>query len=508
MDRLLSLEYKLSHPYPRGLWFLIATVVIFSVTLPLLVVINLATLGSEQVLTLQKEFQPNETLLAGWWGTGRLPSQFRPRAPECQLRDVGRGDTFRLTSSLFDYTVKSIITKPEHPGAQPEQIRLEYRGQNFSSCYVNGARYDFGGIDKTQSVTIHTFCPGFPYRLPVNVSMQTTVTFSDDLTIDFVGQYYGPGLDMLSFNDSNHLDYRVALLAALQGISTDSLTIMHSPHLSNPVGSIRIAFQVDATTGAWENTTSTLTYLNGSHVDEYPAEAKIYAPSIANLVTVVIDAVGFDLGSNMFPNVFRNTTYMSTAIGPNFAPEGINSTDWAGGSRTFYYGALPPEYQTWADALRHGYPVAVGNLTGLPEEGSTIYTTYLCPSYQVKPTGSLLSSVFIGSATMFYSAWGAWMFITGVIARRITEPRVQCLCDECRKQREEERRKAEESPMNRPVSGMIARFMMRGNRTHRAEINDEEHDSADPRASESKHRPDSLAVNNLSYTNRPKTEEK
>ncbi|EUC61823.1 transmembrane protein, putative, partial [Rhizoctonia solani AG-3 Rhs1AP] len=104
---------------------------------------------------------------------------------------------------------------------------------------------------------------------------------------------------------------------------------------------------------------------------------------------------------------------------------------------------------------------------------------------------------FIGSATTFYSAWGAWMFLTGFIARRIMEPRVQCLCDECSNRREEERKKAEGTPGSRPVSGMVARLMLLGNKRPDAETNDEEQDTADPETSETKHRPDSLNINNL-----------
>ncbi|KAJ1300018.1 hypothetical protein OPQ81_011852 [Rhizoctonia solani] len=438
MARIPALEYSLSHPHPKGHLFLLATLVIFILTLPVLILVNFVTQGSELVPSLQSHYQPNETLLDGWWGTGRLPTFFRPKPPRCQPKDIGRGDTFRLTSSLFDYTVMSTLNNTQVTGTEvQEQIRPEYKGQNFSGCYVNNHRFEYNLFDKSQSVTVGVLCPGFP-EPSVEVSMQTTIKFSWELAKDFIGQYYGPGLDLLNINNTNPSDYRRVVLAVLQVISTDSLTIISKPLLSNPAGSITMNFDVDPTTFVWNDTASTLTYVNGSQPDPYPAEGTIYRNTIANLLTVAVDAVYIDLGSHRLGNVFRNATRFKTRISPNLPPPGINSSDWAEGSQTFHYGRLSG-YQTWADTLLHGQPVTVGNLSGLPEE-SVMATTYLCPSYQVKPIGSLLSSVFIGSATMTLSVWGTWIFFTTFIAKRMMAPRVRCECDDCKRRREKEER--------------------------------------------------------------------
>ncbi|KAG9076285.1 hypothetical protein FS749_011956, partial [Ceratobasidium sp. UAMH 11750] len=155
IDRLLSLEYNLTHPYPHSRWFLLATVLVFLLVLPALIVLNLATLGSELVPSLQSTFQPNDTLLEGWWGTGRLPPWWRPRAPPCQPQDLGRGDTFQLSPSLFDYKVQSVwnTTKALSASGVREQERVEYRGQSFSGCFVNTTRFDYNMIDQTQTLS-------------------------------------------------------------------------------------------------------------------------------------------------------------------------------------------------------------------------------------------------------------------------------------------------------------------------------------------------------------------
>ncbi|KAG8730894.1 hypothetical protein FRC11_005560 [Ceratobasidium sp. 423] len=457
MFRIPSLEYKLSHPHPKGHIFLIATIVIFLLTLPVLVLVNLVTQGSELVPSLQSEFQPNKTLLEGWWGAHRLPGLLGPKPPRCQPKDIGRGDTFRLTTSLFDYTVMSTLNQSEGTGASvmQEQIRPEYRGQSFSKCAVNSARFDYSLFDQTQSVMVGVFCQGFP-EYPVNVSMQTTMTFAWELSKDFIGQYYGPGLDLLNLNDSNPSDYRKVVLATLEVISTDSLTILHRPHLSNPVGSMRIAFVVDPGTGKFWDDASTLTYVNGSQPDRYPVEAGIYVASIVNLVTVAINAVNLDLG-NGTPNLFRNASRLSALISPNLAPQGIDPADWAEGSQTFYYGNLTSQYQTWAQKLLDGKPVRLGSLTGLPEQ-TVMATSYLCPSYQVKPMNSFLSSVFIGSATMTLSVWGVWMFFTAFVAKRMVAPRVHCQCLDCEARRSNEGQ-ANQGGNNQGMAMMFAKFM-------------------------------------------------
>jgi hypothetical protein len=246
--------------------------------------------------------------------------------------------------------------------------------------------------------------------------------FAWELTKDFIGQYYGPGLDLLNLVDANPSDYRKVVLAVLELISNDALTIMRGQHLSNPVLSMSVYFYANPVSGALELGTSTFAYVNGT-LDAWPPEAGIYGATVTNLVSVVNDAVNLDLGSSGYHNIFRNASALSTNLFPNPSPEGIPPAKWAKDSQSFYYGQIPSPYQTWAETLiKGGGPVALGNVTGLPQE-SAMVTTYLCPSYQVKPMSSLLTSVFVGSATMTLSVWGVWMLFTAFVAKRIAEPR-------------------------------------------------------------------------------------
>ncbi|KAG8718914.1 hypothetical protein FRC11_003461 [Ceratobasidium sp. 423] len=156
--------------------------------------------------------------------------------------------------------------------------------------------------------------------------------------------------------------------------------------------------------------------------------------------------------------MFWNTSRLNDAIAPNRAPNGITPADWTGDAPSFYYGNITPPYQTWAEMLLHGLPVTLGNPVGLPEE-SVMATTYLCPIYQVKPLGSLLTSVFVGSATMTMSVWSVWMFFTAFVAKKMVPPRVQCLCSDCEKRQAEEEERARNKESNSAKTGLLAELM-------------------------------------------------
>ncbi|KAG8788785.1 hypothetical protein FRC12_014210 [Ceratobasidium sp. 428] len=264
--------------------------------------------------------------------------------------------------------------------------------------------------------------------------METKVVFAFELTKDFIGQYYGPGLDLMSLPDANSSDYRKLVLAVLEVISTDSLTIIGGSFLSNPALSMSVFFDVNNRTDALNPTTSLFTHLNGTK-GLWPAEAGIYGASVTNLAHVVNHAVNLDLGSQISPNIFRNASILKKLVYPNLAPTNIRpdikpDAWFDNNTLSFYYNKLPPKYQTWAQALLDGYPVELGNPANLPNT-SVMATTYLCPMYQIKPISALLSAVFVGSATMTLSVWGIWMFLTAFLAKRIMAPRVQCHCNIC-----------------------------------------------------------------------------
>ncbi|CAE6436338.1 unnamed protein product [Rhizoctonia solani] len=441
MTQKPALKDETGHPYPNGHWWLYFTIVLFVLALPALVIFNLITQGSELVPSLQPIFRSDgATPPDTWWGK-RLPPQLSPGLPPCEPQGLGRGDVFRLTASLFDYKVMSTwnTTKgnAQMTAGKQEQERVEYRGESFADCFVNTARYDYSLGEQTHSVTVGVFCPGYS-EYPIQVSMQTTMAFAWEVTKDFIGQYYGPGLDLMNLTDTT--GFQQTVLAVLEVISTDALTILHKPHLSAHPLSMRVFFELNETAIVPDQAAaSTLTYVNGTQPDQFPEEAFIYINSVYNLVYAAVDAVNLDIGNRRSPNMFRDASRLRQVISPNQAPPGINASNWAEGSRSIYYGMLTEGRETWADMLLNGLPanITLGNPTGLPDE-SAMVTTYLCPVYVVKPLKSLLASVFIGSAAMSSSAWSAWLLFVALLAKGQMEPRAQCECSHCQERRRDE----------------------------------------------------------------------
>ncbi|KAG8748972.1 hypothetical protein FRC12_013685 [Ceratobasidium sp. 428] len=258
--------------------------------------------------------------------------------------------------------------------------------------------------------------------------MQSTVVFANDFSPkDFVGQYYGYNedvYDMLS-DESDH-DYRKAVFAVMDLMSTDSLAILGEGRQTSPP-ILHLSTSLDV--GAREFGETEITYMNGTMqwFETLTGPASTYRDSLYNSAAAVTHAIRLDL-RNAEPNVFMNRSAINDTFISVSPPSNFNPTTWARNLRSFYYGTPLPPYQTWAQMLRAGLPhnVTLGDLTDLPGD-SQLVTSYLCPSYHLKPLSSLLASIFIGTATMFMSVWATWVAISSFVAKKASSPCAECV---------------------------------------------------------------------------------
>ncbi|QRW21628.1 hypothetical protein RhiXN_06617 [Rhizoctonia solani] len=417
------LQYNLTHPYPRSKLFTTITLVLVTLVLPVLVIVNIATVGQELVPSLRGDFQQNDTVPL-WWETTPLSPLFRRKPPPCQPKDLGKGDTFRLSPSLFEYKVLSSWRTNRTKLKSEDEGRIEYRGGSFGACFVYDIRFDLSFIESTQSLTVGISCPDYPVR----AFLETRVVFATEHSKDVIGQFYGYDVHLIDFVDEDSRDYRRVVFDVLDVISTDSLSILDGAitqwlSLSARASvSNELNFISTDMVGIGGNTSA-----NG---ENKMGEAEIYRDTISNLMRAVQHAVELDLGNPSSENIFTNSSAVNSTFSPNLPPKGIAPRDWVG-RNSFRYDRVEEPYFTFAQMLRAGVPAnittALGNLTGLPGN-STMVTNYLCPSYQPRPISSLLVNVFIGTATMFLSAWTAWMSVTAMLAKRIAGPCVTCTC--------------------------------------------------------------------------------
>ncbi|KAG8720237.1 hypothetical protein FRC09_009874 [Ceratobasidium sp. 395] len=258
----------------------------------------------------------------------------------------------------------------------------------------------------------------------VNAFLETTVTFADDISKDVVGQYYGAFMPLFSFLDAESRNYRKAVFAVFDLMSTDSLMIVAGQHLPSPILSFSTSLDLR------DNTRTTyIAYLNGTVAPYYNASmgpAEIYRDTVYNLVQAVVHAVHLDLGNARPRNIFLDPSAVKDTFVPNLPPPGIIPTQWVRDSESFYFGSLVSPYRTWAEAVIAGQPpnLTLGELQGLPSD-SEIVSNYLCPSYQTKPMGTFLASIFVGTATMYLSVWAVWCLVANFVAKKMRGPSAQ-----------------------------------------------------------------------------------
>ncbi|GAB1525053.1 hypothetical protein RhiTH_008210 [Rhizoctonia solani] len=382
------LQYNLTHPYPRSKLFTTITLVLVTLVLPVLVIVNIATVGQELVPSLRGDFQQNDTVPL-WWETTPLSPLFRRKPPPCQPKDLGKGDTFRLSPSLFEYKVLSSWRTNRTKLKSEDEGRIEYRGGSFGACFVYDIRFDLSFIESTQSLTVGISCPDYPVR----AFLETRVVFATEHSKDVIGQFYGYDVHLIDFVDEDSRDYRRVVFDVLDVISTDSLSILDGAitqwlSLSARASvSNELNFISTDMVGIGGNTSA-----NG---ENKMGEAEIYRDTISNLMRAVQHAVELDLGNPSSENIFTNSSAVNSTFSPNLPPTGIAPRDWVG-RNSFRYDRVEEPYFTFAQMLRAGVPANI--------------TTAL------------------GTATMFLSAWTAWMSVTAMLAKRIAGPCVTCTC--------------------------------------------------------------------------------
>ncbi|CAE6426960.1 unnamed protein product, partial [Rhizoctonia solani] len=343
---LLRLEYALTHPYPRSKLFTTITFVLIALVLPVLVIVNIITVGHELVPSLRPDFQQNDTV-PSWWVTTPLAPILRRKAPLCQPKDFGRGDTFRLSPSLFEYKVLS-SWRTDTNITSGDEGRVEYRGGSFNQCYVYSIRFDLDIIESTQTLTVAIVCP----VSPVVAFLETRIVFAIEVSKDIVGQYYGYGIDVIGLVGEESWDYRRIVFAMMDVISTDSLSILDRNRVDWLSLSTRAAVNeenpVFSTTNIMaKNGTG---YMTGNNT---MGEAEVYRATITNLMRVVQHAVQLDLSNPGSDNIFTNSSAINSTFSANPPPAGIDPNTWVD-KNSFRYGWVTAPHSTFAGMLRAG----------------------------------------------------------------------------------------------------------------------------------------------------------
>ncbi|KAF8604530.1 hypothetical protein BDV93DRAFT_605843 [Ceratobasidium sp. AG-I] len=456
--RISQLEYPITNKYTIPYLPLVFYLISFW-TLCLLIPLNIALVGSDVVSTLRSD---PTSVIDPWWMPSFWPGFMRLRTlPQiCQPASITDNMPLRTNSSVpaFTYVLRhgsAIGYDTNDPASRI--YPAPYMGNPLSNCQVNTITLVMQLPAKTMTYTITVRCElggnkKFSFQIPDNVTFSTVYQRSSNGDL-------GPDdmIDYLAFNVIPEAGAIRVAESSLQALPANSSS-------SNNVLGVLDAFQADlfqmlwAQMSVWNSRGDTYPVTNVVEWAAGPlcrANISVYGPlnttcdgdtdvrriarwygaigdrtyqagfmasfnvTLINMFVAMRDAVMIDLGNvNPATNIYLNKSYFDTAIrvDPYFASAapiviGLNNSLGPITEEIYWHsctwGWNCVNTTTWAEALLTAPEnTPVNNLVlpykpNNPQAPSVLSFSYLCPTFQRKPTDSLLISVFVATATMF-----------------------------------------------------------------------------------------------------------
>ncbi|KAG9089269.1 hypothetical protein FRC06_001643 [Ceratobasidium sp. 370] len=435
-----------------------------------------ALVGSDIVTTLRSDPTVDEN---PWWMPKYWPKALLPRTiPQiCQPVSITDDVPLRTNSSvpLFKYILRHASVAGVGIDPSNRIYPAPYMGNPLQNCEVTSIALNMElPIEiMTYTFTVHCSLGGkkeYSFRIPDNVTFTTSYqrTFNGDL---------GPD-DMINYLAFNAVPAAATIFKAsptLKALPYNSTSPM------NVLG-VLDAIQSDLFKAIWVQTSRFTYYdmtYNTTHIIEWAAGSlctsgsnstelttpcdsitdprrlirwyestggQIYDPvfmqdfniTLSNVFITLRDALMLDLG-NIDPtsNIYLNKSYFDSSIqtDPFFASAlpivTTMVTDYGPITPYIYWESCTWGWNcvnttSWANALRSTPEnVPVNNLVlpwkpgqELLSRPSVLSFSYLCPTLQKKPTGSLLTGVFVATATMLGVAYSIFQAVMPKVERR------------------------------------------------------------------------------------------
>ncbi|KAG8697627.1 hypothetical protein FRC08_006406 [Ceratobasidium sp. 394] len=422
----MPLEYPVTReytiPHLAAYLSLVSVVAIAALT-----VLNVILQGYDIVTVLRPD--PNVTE-SYWWSIGPLPGRF---AGGCNPVSLSKKMSFSTNSSFFSYEVRSAFDANNQDIAGASS----YVANPLNSCTVDAiaAVVDIGR--RTYTFDIPILCTGsdLPFSLSLisRFSLNQYNPYYDDVMAYYIRNKparkdIGAGLHITHQNASSPAN----IIGILDAMSTDFMAAFWL--LGN---ASKHAIPATISTGGFlacpgENATchpedmrmkiptAVLTYPDGTYsmsdgVGSYLAPIE---RSFLNIFTVLQDAYHIDLGNIKPDNTLLNKDAFSARIQPDptLAALARNVTDFS----LCGWGAGCIQGSTWVEQLLVSNPklnITVPSI--LPTGNSPVVAKidYLCPEFRIKRPGSLITSVFTGTWTMYAALFGAFGFIGPILEK-------------------------------------------------------------------------------------------
>ncbi|CAE6372431.1 unnamed protein product [Rhizoctonia solani] len=447
--RWVALTHAHEIPYNSRslvLGFYLCSIVLVS----LLIVLNMALVGYDTKLVLQKN--PNITQYDHSWTLGHFPAILRimTHVGDCEVGKLNQDVTLKTNSSLplFPYQFKNSYIFEHSGGLDGATIVTRfvdgpYQANPLSSCFVSemGLYYEplWQNFKAKATITCEPTdqLPRF-FKFTTLYSASGLPYMRPDSTLDYFILDVHPEKTALGFERwlDQSADFaidntsRLNVLGALDGLAGDLMQIgLLQFDLLNDTERIAVPetafFGWDlAQDGRGLDDNSRLELLTFSLWHTTFSETA--NRTMVNFMIAVRDAIHLDLGHITSDNIYLNKTAFNAYIHPNplylsvveqyrtrfmgLDPDALPICTWT-------RGCLPHPNITWAEILREDVGKLPYNNIVLPivepdpAVVSVIDTTYLCPTYVRKSWGSLLVSVFSATFSMYGTIYTLFAFI-------------------------------------------------------------------------------------------------
>ncbi|QRW03191.1 hypothetical protein RhiLY_02190 [Ceratobasidium sp. AG-Ba] len=393
-----------------------------------LTVLNVILQGYDVVTVLRAN--PNATD-PYWWSTsvGTLRS-----AGRCSPVSLPRKSIISTNSSLFAYELRSTFdsNKRNIEGASA------YMANPLRSCTVDSvvANIDFSRWSFKIDVPILCTSSELPFSLSLmsTFSLNSGNVYYDDIISHYI-QNRPPreGLEekqrLIHRDPSSPLNI-IAVLDAINSDLQEALDRLRSAAGDTPVfvstGGIPTCPGGQNTTCRSEDMRMRvpecgITYANGSSTGSVGI-CPFLAPvekDLLNLFTVLQDAYHIDFGNIQPSNTLLSMEAFASRIRPStMLSRAIQSQP---NLRICTWGLGCMRGSTWTDQLLASNPdisVAIPSILSAGNTSAVAKVDYLCPEFRMKRLGSLITSMFIGTWSMYTALVGIFTIVGPILEKR------------------------------------------------------------------------------------------
>ncbi|KAH8914981.1 hypothetical protein BT69DRAFT_1357140 [Atractiella rhizophila] len=339
-----------------------------------------------------------------WWGDGRV---FGRTAGNCDLYSLQTGDSFRTNQSVFTWSILEALTDNTSPDASSAVYGNNPLGND---CYISEV---YGSIDLNQQRIDTKLQMHCTHPFPFWIAATSNWVLIDDQSED----------SLIVFRDNRGTPARTQILFVLDGLSFDFLGAISSSfdaaartglqkiHLrfwpecflsgiacNETASSLRLVGSAEVRTGelfgAEQLTDDNLnpSATMGGYLDAFNV-------TVMNYFNALHQAALFDLGHGTRDLIFTNATAFTSILRVDPSQAGQSRPSWRLG--------ISPT--TWVENFLQAVSSGIKGSIELPLSQkvypAVIFHNYLCPIFRRKPTGTFISSVFIGTFSTFSVLW-------------------------------------------------------------------------------------------------------